>query len=274
MTRTLPPRTRPATAPEALVVPPDGTVAGSARPRAPLRREGPAKLTGLAKYADDLIFPGAWYGATIRSTEPHARLLAIDLDATFDWSRVAVVTAADIPGDNVVSLIRDDQPILVPVGGEIRHQAEPLCLIAAAGRSTLREARRHLRARTERLPAVFDPLLSTEEFSHCSVGRGDLESGFAEADVVIEGTYRVGHQEQLYIENQAMIAVPHPDGGVTVRGSCQCPYYIHRALKRSLELTDAAGGGGPGGDRRWLRRQGGVPLHRRPARGAAGPQGR
>ena len=126
---------------------------------------------------------------------------------------MAVVTAADIPGDNVVSLIRDDQPILVPVGGEIRHQAEPLCLIAAADRETLRAAKRHLRTRTERLPAVFDPLESTEEFSHIEVGRGDLEAGFAEADLVIEGTYRVGHQEQLYIENQAMIAVPNPTAG-------------------------------------------------------------
>ena len=94
----------------------------------------------------------------------------------------------------------------------------------------------------------------TEEFAHVDVGRGDLEVGFAEADLVIEGTYRVGHQEQLYIENQAMIAVPRQDGGVTVHGSCQCPYYIHRALKRSLGLTDAQAvvvqaetGGGFGG---------------------------
>ncbi len=254
MTRTMPPGTRTETAPAALIVPPATSVAGGIATRLPLRREGPDKLTGLAKYADDLVFPGAWYGATIRSTEPHARLLAIDLDGAFDWTRVAVVTAADIPGANIVSLIRDDQPVLVPVGGEIRHQAEPVCLVAAADRETLRIAKGHLSLRTERLPAVFDPLESTEEISHCDVGRGDLEAGFAEADLVIEGTYRVGHQEQLYIENQAMIAVPHPDGGVTVHGSCQCPYYIHGALKRSLNLTDAQAvviqaetGGGFGG---------------------------
>ena len=68
---------------------------------------------------------------------------AIDLDDAFDWSRVVVVTAEDIPGENVVSLIDDDQPVLVPVGGEIRHQAEPVALIAAADRATLREAQRH-----------------------------------------------------------------------------------------------------------------------------------
>lgn len=254
MTRTLPPGARPETAPQALVVPEGERIRGRLATRSPLRREGPEKLTGLAKYADDLVFPGAWYGATIRSTEPHARLVSIDLDDAFDWSEVAVVTASDIPGPNVVSLIRDDQPILVPVGAEIRHQAEPICLIAAPDRETLRVAKRHVRLRTERLPAVFDPLESTEEISHCDVSRGDLEAGFAEAELVIEGTYRVGHQEQLYIENQAMIALPHADGGVTVHGSCQCPYYIHRALKRSLNLTDAQAvviqaetGGGFGG---------------------------
>ncbi len=254
MTRTLPPATRPPAAPEALIVTPGATVPGRAASSAPARREGPAKLTGLALYADDLVFPGAWYGATVRSTEPHARLIGIDLDEGFDWSNVVVVTAADIPGDNVVATIRDDQPVLVPIDGEIRHQAEALCLLAAADRSTLREARRHLTVRTEPLPPIFDPLESSEEFSHVEVERGDLEVGFAEAELVIEGTYRVGHQEQLYIENQAMIAVPREDGGVTVHGSCQCPYYIHRALKRSLDLTDmqavvvqAETGGGFGG---------------------------
>src|SRR5439155_3430399 len=127
---------------------------------------------------------------------------------------------------------------VVRLGGQIRDQAEALCLRAAPDRGTLRAAKRYLEVRTERLPAIFDPLESTEEFSQLEVGRGDLEAGFAEAEVVIEGTYRVGHQEQLYIENQAMIAVPGLDGGVTVHGSCQCPYYIHRVLKRSLQLTD------------------------------------
>ena len=127
MTRTLP----PGTAATPLVIPAHAPARGRATP-APPRREGPEKLTGLAKYADDLVFPGAWYGATIRSTEPRARLLGIELDEAFDWSRVVVVTAKDIPGENIVSLIDDDQPVLVPEGGEIRHQAEPVALIAAA----------------------------------------------------------------------------------------------------------------------------------------------
>ncbi|HEX6474078.1 MAG TPA: xanthine dehydrogenase family protein, partial [Candidatus Limnocylindria bacterium] len=248
-TRTLPPDA----ATQPLILPADAPVRGRAS-GAPLRREGPDKLTGLAKYADDLVFPGAWYGATIRSTEPHARLLGIELDDAFDWSRVVVVTADDIPGENIVSLIDDDQPVLVPTGGEIRHQAEPVALVAAPDRSTVREARRHLSLRTERLPAVFDPLQSDHEFAHYTVARGDAAAAMAQAHTVIEGTYRVGHQEQLYIENQAMIAVPREDGGITVHGSLQCPYYIHKAMKRALKMGDelavvvqAETGGGFGG---------------------------
>ncbi len=221
---------------------------------APLRREGPAKLTGTALYTDDLVFPGGWYGTTIRSTEPRARLVAIDLDPAFDWSRVAVVTADDIPGDNVVASIAADQPILVPVGGEIRHQAEPVALLAAADRETLREARLRVRLRTEALPPVFDPLASTVEFARYDLAKGDVDAGLASADLVVQGTYRVGHQEQLYIENNAMIAVPRAGGGVIVHGSLQCPYYVHKALKRGLrigseqaQVVQAETGGGFGG---------------------------
>ena len=71
--------------PGAIVIQPGTIVPGRARGVAPLRREGPAKLTGAAKYADDLVFPGAWYGLTIRSTDAHATFVALDLDPTFDW---------------------------------------------------------------------------------------------------------------------------------------------------------------------------------------------
>lgn len=256
MTVTTRPGIRPATleplAPRAIISPPGELTLGSAQGRGPRRREGPEKLTGAALYTDDLVFPGAWYGATIRSTEPHARILSIELDPAFDWSRVAVVTARDIPGPNIVSLIADDQPVLAQ--DLIRHHAEPIALLAAADRDTLRAAKQAIHVVTEPLEPVFDPLVSTQQFAHYQLLEGDIDAGFAEADVIVVGTYRVGHQEQLYIENNAMIAVPREDGGVTVHGSLQCPYYIHKALKRALGLTDgqaqvvqAETGGGFGG---------------------------
>ena len=241
-------------APDALVVRRGVLSPGRIDAAAPLRREGPAKLTGEAKYADDLVFPGAWFGATIRSATAHARFDGFDLDEAVDWSKIAVVTAVDIPGENIVSLISDDQPVLVPPGGEIQHHAEPLVLLAAADRETLRRARHAVTIRSTPLDPVFDPLASDHVFAHYEIASGDLDAGFAEADFVLEGTYRVGHQEQLYIENNAMIAVPREDGGVAVHGSLQCPYYIHKALKRALRLTaeqaqvvQAETGGGFGG---------------------------
>lgn len=256
MTITTRPRSRPSVARPEVEAPlraPEAGEIGVGRARAfPTRREGPAKLTGTALYADDLVFPGAWYGHTIRSAQAHAKLLGIDLDPEFDWSRVVVLTAKDIPGDNLVSLIADDQPVLV--SDEIRHHAEPVALLAAPDRETLRQAKEHINLRTQPLAAVFDPLESTQEFSHFALDKGDIEAGLRDAELVIEGEYRVGHQEQLYIENQAMIAVPRPDGGITIHGSLQCPYYIHKAMKRALRLTgeqavviQAETGGGFGG---------------------------
>lgn len=216
------------------------------------RRDGFEKVTGQARYVDDLVVPGAWYGLTVRSTEPHARLLGVERDPDFDWSDVVLVTAADIPGDNVVQLLVDDQPALA--AGEIRHVAEPVALVAAPDPSRARAARDHVLLRTEPLPAVFDPLASDRAFAAYEIARGDLAAGFAAADLVLEGTYRVGPQEHLYLEPQGVIAVPRPDGGITVHGSMQCPYYVHAALARALGLesrravvVQAETGGGFGG---------------------------
>jgi len=220
----------------ALVIDPGQRIPGRAA-GFPLRREGPAKLTGAAKYTDDLVFPGAWHGTTIRSTEAHARLVAIEPDPDVDWSKVVIATAADIPGENIVASIKDDQPILVPIGGEIRHHAEPVALLAAPDKETLRRLKDRIKLVTEPLPPVFDPEQSEHVFAEYAVSAGDLALGFAGADLIVEGTYRVGHQEQLYIENNAMIAVPGEDGGIVIHGSMQCPYYVHRALKRALRLT-------------------------------------
>ena len=153
MTRILPPGTQRdprARCPGRAAREPNAGTRLQARP-APPRRTGQAHRPGEVRRRPRLP------RRLVRRHHPLHRaarhLLGIELDEAFDWSQVVVVTAADIPGDNVVSLIRDDQPILVPVGGEIRHQAEALCLIAAADRETLRAAKRHLRVRTERLPA-------------------------------------------------------------------------------------------------------------------------
>ena len=129
-----------------------------------------------------------------------------------------------------------------------------MALVAAPDPATARAARAAISLRTEPLPPVLDPLAAETAFARYEIAKGDLEAGFAEADLVVEGTYRVGPQEQIYIEPQAMIAVPRDDGGITVNGSLQCPYYVHTALARALALPvervrviQAETGGGFGG---------------------------
>ncbi len=233
-------------------LPAPGTTVG----RSVARREGADKVTGRAHYTDDIAVPEAWYGRTIRSTIARGVIRSITLNPAFDWKRVVVVTADDIPGDNVVQLIRDDQPVLAPAGGEIRHREEPILLLAAPDRSTLEEAASHIRIDYEPADPIYAIEQATEVFSTVEISKGRVVEGLKDVDdvEVVERTFRVGLQEQLYIEPQGAIAIPEADGTIKIIGSLQCPYYVHRALKRALRLTDqqavviqAETGGGFGG---------------------------
>ena len=197
-----------------------------------LRKEGADKVTGVARYIDDLTFPGMLYGRTVRSTIVRGEIDTVALK--FETAGFTVVDHRDIPGRNVVALIDDDQPCLA--AHEIHHFAEPILLLAHADRETLANAQVQVTYR-ERAP-IFDPEASPKTFKAITIDKGDLEEGFAVADLVVEGEYRTGHQEQLYIEPNGVIAVPGADGAITVYGSMQCPYYVHRALRILLGLPD------------------------------------
>ena len=210
-----------------------------------LRKEGYDKLTGAARYVDDIALDGMLFGKTIRTTIPRGRITSITFDPAYDWSHITVVDFRDIPGENYVALIENDQPLLVET--DVRHCYEPVLLIAAESKQLIEEAARHIQIDYEALNPVLtmeqalacDEILYGEDnvFKRFLIGRGDIDEGFAAADRIIEGEYRVPHQEQLYIEPQGMIAIPG-DGEMTVMGSMQCPYYIHKALKQLLKLSD------------------------------------
>src|SRR3989441_8273556 len=225
------------------------------------RREGVDKVTGRARYTDDIAVPGgALYGRTIRSTIARGTIRSITLHPQFDWSQVVVVTADDIPGDNVVQLIRDDQPVLASRDGEVRHREEPILLLAAPDRELLEEAAGHIRIEYQPQSPVFEVTKATEVYSTIEITKGDVAAGEQAADFVVERTFRVGPEVELCAEAGGGIAIPGEEGrgkgegSITVIGSLQCPYYVHRALKRALKLTDeeavviqAETGGGFGG---------------------------
>ncbi|MDQ3301716.1 MAG: xanthine dehydrogenase family protein molybdopterin-binding subunit, partial [Myxococcota bacterium] len=235
------------------------------------RVDGFAKVTGRALYLDDLDAPGAWHGATVRSTIAHGVLEAIDLDPAFDWSQVVVATAADITGNNFANFIRlieDDQVALVPIGGRVMHVDEAIALVSAPTRQLAFIAAKHVKPRIKALPAVFDiesALAANQKlfgadniFKQFLIRKGhvsdaELEAVFAGAARVIEGTYQTSPQEQMYIETQAMMA--RWDGEVCrIVGSMQCPYYVHKAMKAFLDcdadevvISQSVTGGGFGG---------------------------
>jgi len=214
-----------------------------------LRKDGLEKVTGAAKYIDDLSFPGLLYARTIRSTIPSGGIAGVALD--FDTAGFTIVDHRDIPGRNIVALIDDDQPCLAE--RTVRHVAEPVLVLAHSDRRLLAAAD----VRIDYRPTTpnYDPAASAVSFKSIAIDKGTLDAGFSSADIVIEGEYRVGSQEQLYIEPNGMIAVPADDGrGITVYGSMQCPYYVHRALMVLLgfpsdrvRIVQTETGGGFGG---------------------------
>ncbi|TMQ70091.1 MAG: xanthine dehydrogenase family protein, partial [Candidatus Eisenbacteria bacterium] len=158
----------------------------------------------------------------------------------------------DIPGENLVALIVDDQPLLA--AHEIRHADEPILLVAHEDPERAEAARLAVKVEVEPLEPVLTVEESLNVFKEILIERGDVARGFDEADLVVEATYRTGHQEQLYIENNAMLAERTAAGGISVRGSLQCPYYVHAALVRMLGLppekvrvVQTVTGGGFGG---------------------------
>ena len=194
------------------------------------RKDGDAKVTGAAKYIDDLKFPGMWYGATIRSTIPCGTITGRRIDLPKDF-----ITAdhRDIPGKNYVALIDPDQPCLAV--DDVKHVAEPILLVAHAEKAALIGVDTRIIIDYAPAPPNYDPEASSIAFKKIAIDKGDVDAGFRNADSIIEGEYRTGHQEQLYIETNGVIAVPG-DGHMTVYGSLQCPYYVHKALMVLLNL--------------------------------------
>jgi CO/xanthine dehydrogenase Mo-binding subunit len=202
------------------------------------RMEGRGKVTGQARYVDDMVLPGMLYGATVRSRIPRAKIKQISFGPGIRWNEFVIVSAKDIPGKNCIALIEDDQPCLAD--GIVNHPEEPLLLLAHPDRHLLPKAVAAVSVEYDPLPAIFslEESESLEQiiwgadntFKSYLIEKGDVDCVWQNADHIVEAEYTTGAQEQLYIENNGMIAAFDPEQGITVWGSLQCPYYIHKAL--------------------------------------------
>jgi CO/xanthine dehydrogenase Mo-binding subunit len=226
------------------------------------RKEGREKVTGQARYVDDIVSPDMLHGVTVRSPAPRGKIRAIHFEPGIPWAEFTVVTARDIPAKNCIALLMEDQPALAD--GFVNHPEEPVVLLAHSDKYLLEEARRAVRIDIEPLPAIFtmEDSLAREQviwgedniFKAFHVQKGNVDEAWQSAAFVVEGEYETGAQEQLYIEPQGMIAQASPAEGVTVWGSLQCPYYVHKALvrlfglpKERIRVVQTETGGGFGG---------------------------
>ena len=216
----------------------------------PPRKEGAAKVLGRAQYVDDIVLPNMWFGATVRSTIPCGRISSIAFDPSIPWHEFTIVTAADIPGENTIVHLAKDHPCLAST--HVNHVEEPILLLAHPNRAVLPAAAAAVHITYEGLPAIYT-IEDSEKKEQVIWGEGESANTFKTylmqknqvpipdevwqaADFIVEGEYRTGAQEQLYIENNGVIAEYNPETGVTVRGSMQCPYYLVHALELVFNL--------------------------------------
>src|SRR5918999_5100367 len=223
------------------------------------RVEGQEKVTGITQYTADVALPGTLWGRALRSPLSHARIIRIDASRAQQVPGVhAVLTGADVRGIRYGRRLYD-----VPVLAEdrVRFVGERVAAVAAEDRDAAEEALLLIDVEYEPLPAVFDPLealnqdaplLHPEVNSYFGLpkplekpsnafvwdtwGKGNVDEGFAQADLVIENTFTVPRQHQAYLETHSCLVWIDDEGRTQVWTSSKVPYQIKEQLSAALGL--------------------------------------
>ncbi len=192
------------------------------------RIDAPSKVSGRLKYAADMIMPGLLHVQVLRSPHAHARILSTDTSAAEAMHGVeAVITSADVPGEDGFGVFVNDQPVMAR--GKVRYVGEAVAAVAAEDPLIARRALGAIKVVYETLPAVFDPdeamrpgapvlhdYAPDNVTKHIPIRVGDVENGFAESDLVVEEIYSTQPIEHAYLEPEAGLAYVDHDGVVTI----------------------------------------------------------
>lgn len=211
------------------------------------RQDAYAKVTGQAKFADDINMPGQLFGVMVRLPVAHAKINHIDysaiqndpaITATCDWR--------DIPGDKKIGILKKDQPIFS--FEKIVTPGDVLAMLVGESEQALVQLREKIKIEHEPLPVLTDPqraLNSNAPLIHPEIGtnlivhyplrKGDIKKGFSESDFVIEQTYTTPLIEHAYIEPEAVIAIPSPSRKeIKIIGSIQNPFTARKIVASVL----------------------------------------
>jgi len=210
------------------------------------RTDDLAKITGKLDFGADYSQEGFLHGKILRSPHPHALIKSINVEKAEQLPGVAaVLTAKDVPGRNGWGAIIPDQPVICE--DKVRFVGDGVALVAAETEEIAHEALSLIQVEYEPLPAVFDPRDALKEdapkihdkgnlLSYNKIRKGDIEKGFAEADLILERTYSVPFIEHAYMEPDISRAIPQPDGTMLVEGPMQAPFTVRRNLAAVLGL--------------------------------------
>ena len=211
-----------------------------------VRKDAWEKVTGAAEYVADIKLDDVLYGAVARSSVHHGRILSIDATAAqASPGVVRVLTAADIPGEHCFGGLVPDQPALA--GDLVRHYGEPLAIVIATSKAAARKAAGLVKADVEPIAPLLDPVtaLGTDVsklhevgnlISRYEIKEGDIEEGFAEADVILEETFSVPLVSPAYLETENSLACWNADGTLTVWVSSQHPFTDQLEIAATLGM--------------------------------------
>jgi CO/xanthine dehydrogenase Mo-binding subunit/aerobic-type carbon monoxide dehydrogenase small subunit (CoxS/CutS family) len=194
------------------------------------RRDGLGHVTGATQYTDDLAVPGMLYARPVYSAHAHARIVRVDVSRARQAAGVAaVITAQDVP-DNRYGLTLKDQPVIAD--DKVRHRGDVVAFIAASDPRVAAEAASLVEVEYEPLPVISDPLEALQSGTalvhqggnlvpfnasgSIRIRRGDVESAWRAADLILEETYRTPPIEHAALEPHAMLASPGPAGTLTI----------------------------------------------------------
>ncbi len=213
------------------------------------RIDAPLKATGLAKYADDLKFPGMLYATILQSPVAHARILNIDTSRAKKLKGVKAVITSKETGliKYGVSPARYDETLFAH--DKVRYVGDEIAAVAAVDQATALEALSLIKVDYQELPAVFDMFEAMKEGApqihddypgnlNAEVHQefGDTEAALAECDLVINHTFLNKRQDAAFLEPHSCVAIYDLDGRLTLHTSTQVPHYVMRTVAMVLQI--------------------------------------
>ena len=192
------------------------------------------KISGKSIYVADYPMEGVLIGRLLHSTKARARILEVKLPKLPEG--YFVVDKNDVPGENIVHIVKDDTPVFAEE--TVEYVGDPILMVVGPEEKIINDILKKIVVEYEDLVPILDIRAYDTVFFDYSYGKGDVAKAFLDADKIYEEEFETGYQEQAYLEPQGMMAEYH-NNKITVHGSLQCPYYVHGAITKALGFEDS-----------------------------------